>query len=111
MSTSQDGVDGNSHSNCYNTIRDYGFDGLARVSGREFHGLQAKKRKSGLLLRAKDIATFKDATRRIQDRHSSSKGVLYTDTKLTADAQHDWDIQSQRGEFELHTMQLQMCPP
>jgi superfamily II DNA or RNA helicase len=72
-----------------NPLSDYGLDGLARVADDEYHGIQAKRRKTGSYLRAKDIATFMAVTQRMRVKHPESRGFLYTDSKLTRELADD----------------------
>ena len=72
-----------------NPVSDYGLDGLARISPTEFHGIQAKRRKVGSYLRAKDLGSFMAVAQRMRVKHAASRGVVYTDSKLTRELADD----------------------
>ncbi len=72
-----------------NPLSDYGLDGLARVADDEYHGIQAKRRKTGSYLRASDLGSFMAVTQRMRVRHPDSRGFLYTDSKLTRELADD----------------------
>jgi superfamily II DNA or RNA helicase len=72
-----------------NPVSDYGIDGLAKVGPGEFHGLQAKRRKAGSYLRAKDLGSFTLVVQRMRVKHPASRGVVYTDSKLTRELADD----------------------
>jgi len=72
-----------------NPVSDYGIDGLAKVGPGEFHGLQAKRRKAGSYLRAKDLGSFMAVAQRMRVKHPASRGVVYTDSNLTRELADD----------------------
>jgi superfamily II DNA or RNA helicase len=86
-----------------NPISDYGLDGMAQISTGEFHGLQAKRRKTGYL-RAADLGTFSFVTNRMREKYPDSKGVVYTDAKLTRELRDDLELCS---AYSVHHMELE----
>jgi superfamily II DNA or RNA helicase len=72
-----------------NPVSDYGLDGLARIAPDEYHGIQAKRRKTGSYLRAADLGSFMAVVQRMRVKHPDSRGFLYTDSKLTRELSDD----------------------
>jgi superfamily II DNA or RNA helicase len=82
----------NKRKNDINPLSDYGLDGLARVGPDEFHGLQAKRRKAGLYLRAADLGSFQMVIQRMRVKCPKSQGIIYTDAKLSHELADDIEI-------------------
>ena len=67
-----------------NRLKDYGADAMARSSDGTYDLLQAKYYKSKCVT-AKDIGTFQAAATSLRLRHQTSKGYLYTSSRLQVD--------------------------
>jgi len=98
-----------------NQVSDYGLDGLARIRPGEFHGLQAKRRKTGSFLRACDVGTYMSVIHRMRLKHPESRGFLYTDAKLTHELSDDMTLhpafQVVRMPLEAPTKVVASAPP